>query len=416
MDKIMMLRSILSIFSLCLLLACQQAPTQSRSANPSSSKGDAPFGSKIPNEIVQQKMDILNTVLNGQLPPQEFESVLKKKLPSMSTEQWDHITSVSKQFLQEIQTSGRQFPLSVLDQDFIRGQIYFADRRFIEAAHALSKVLDANPKYPGARNTLARCFFFLGNPTRTVEELQWVLKNVENTTSREEITDALFLIGAAVVETPGLDKHYLLAARNAWQTYLQMDPQASQKKRIEEGIIELDAALRGEGALAKATVVASQDAVTTGGGTMSGTVAGTNVSSSANTVSRVSQLPTNASSLQKLLAQGGDALDARDLHNAKIFLNEALTIDGKHPEALVGSARIAFQEGRKDEALRIYGEVIQSHPEFMPAWHYQGMAKLMDGSPAEAVRSWEHIVKTDPAYAEKFGLQQRIMVAKQMMR
>ena len=62
----------------------------------------------------------------------------------------------------------------------------------------------------------------------------------------------------------------------------------------------------------------------------------------------------------------------------------------------------------------MFGEVIKVDPDYMPAWHYLGMAQMMSGDPEQAVKAWQKILDKDPAYAKQFKLDQRIEVAKRM--
>ena len=78
--------------------------------------------------------------------------------------------------------------------------------------------------------------------------------------------------------------------------------------------------------------------------------------------------------------------------------------------------RVYVQTGRIDEALRSFGEAIKSDDSFMPAWHYNGMAHMMAGDPAQAVSSWEKIKQKDPDYFARFNLDKRVEVAKRMSR
>ncbi len=212
----------------------------------------------------------------------------------------------------------------------------------------------------------------------------------------------------------------------AWETYLKLAPDSEQRTQIEAGLQEIEAGLRGEGRLAQPLVPArAQD----GGGDAPKNVMGgarslqssqsspSSQEAAADRVPRVDQLPKDASVRQKALAEGMDALDARDLALAESKLQEVAAVwDDLTPEGMVGLGRVYVQTGRVAEALRTFGEVIKRMPDFMPAWHYNGMAHMMSGSPAEAVTSWEKIVEKDPAYANRFQLEQRIAAAKRMAR
>ena len=76
--------------------------------------------------------------------------------------------------------------------------------------------------------------------------------------------------------------------------------------------------------------------------------------------------------------------------------------------------RVYVLTGRVDDALRSFGEAIKANDSYMPAWHYNGMAHMLSGSPAQAVSSWEKIKGKDPAYFERFNLDKRIEIARRM--
>ncbi len=129
---------------------------------------------------------------------------------------------------------------------------------------------------------------------------------------------------------------------------------------------------------------------------------------------RVDSLPKNASDVERAVAEGWDALDVKDLATAEAKLTEALAKDPRSAPALTGMGRVYVQTGRVDEALRSFGESIKVAPDYMPGWHYNGMAQLLSGSPAQAVSSWEKIKAKDPAYFNDNNLAQRVEVAKRM--
>jgi Flp pilus assembly protein TadD len=136
--------------------------------------------------------------------------------------------------------------------------------------------------------------------------------------------------------------------------------------------------------------------------------------SAQNVKRRVDGLPANASPVDRLVAEGWDALDVKDLTTAEAKLKEALATAPTSAPALTGLGRVYVQSGRIDDALRSFGESIKVAPDYMPGWHYNGMAQLLAGSPREAVFSWEKIKVGDPQYFANNNLGQRVEVAKRM--
>ncbi|NBV76481.1 MAG: tetratricopeptide repeat protein, partial [Methylococcaceae bacterium] len=116
--------------------------------------------------------------------------------------------------------------------EFERAELYFNERRFIEAAHLFSKILDRDPKYPQARNLLARCFYFLGNPDRSLAELDLILSKPGG--QMEDWLDALFLTGAVVLESHSSPK-LLKKGISAWENYLKITPRSELAPQVKEG-------------------------------------------------------------------------------------------------------------------------------------------------------------------------------------
>ena len=142
---------------------------------------------------------------------------------------------------------------------------------------------------------------------------------------------------------------------------------------------------------------------------------GSNAAPSAqNLQRRADALPATATPVERAVAEGWDALDVKDLATAEKKLGEALVLQPANPAALTGLGRVYVQSNRLDQALRSFGEAIKVAPDFMPAWHYNGMAQLLAGSPKQAVSSWEKIKDKDPSYFSQNNLAQRVEVAKRM--
>jgi tetratricopeptide (TPR) repeat protein len=408
--------------------ACLEPPGVGRAADPGKAPGQAPWGSATSNAELEKKVKLLEDILDGKLQAVDLPKRVEKDWPDQTPDErkksLEAITDLMEDFKQAGK-AGTAIPPGP-DREMAFAQLYFSERRFIESATILSKVLDENATYPGARNLLARCFFFLQNRDRTIAELEWVLTNPEHQKDRGEILDALFLMGAAVAETPGMSRENLEKGRNAWETYLKLAPDSPQRPHIEKGLEEIKAGLRGEGRLAQPLVPTSSDdggdappPNVMGGPSQPAPMGPGGGDAGGPKISRVSQLKPNASPAERALAEGLDALEAKDLVNAEKRLNDAVNEKPAQDvvnEARVGLGRVYVQSGRIDDAIKTFGEVIRTSPDFMPAWHYLGMAHMMSGDAAQAVQSWQKILDKDPEYAKKYRLDQRIEVARRMAR
>ena len=209
---------------------------------------------------------------------------------------------------------------------YAQAEKLFEQQKFIESSKMLSKLLDETPNLPGARNLLARCFFFLGNPDRSFEELQFVLTHSEP--GSEVGLDALFLMGAVALESEGLSASNYKKGQKAWEVYLKVAPKSNLREKVVTGLAEMRAL--------------------------------------------------------------------------------------EDPAQAINLARSYIQRSNTSKALAIFQRVLKKKPDYVPAWHYQGMAFIMQGEPQKAVASWKQVFKKDPAYAKKFKLDQRIAVAEKL--
>jgi tetratricopeptide (TPR) repeat protein len=425
----MLPRSALLLLALCLSAnsACLEPPGVGRAADPAKAPGPAPWGSATSNAELEKKKALLDDILDGKITPETIAPRIQKDWPDLTDDQRKRSLVSVTQLLEDQAKSGRagQRVPAGADRDMAVAQLYFSERRFIEASTILSAVLDNNPIYPSARNLLARCFFFLGNRDRTIVELEYVLTSPEHQKDQGEMLDALFLMGAAVAETPGMTRDNMQKGLGAWQTYLKLAPADSPMiDHVKKGIVDIESGLRGEGPLAQPLVpvaaasdgggASSKDALgggARGGGPMQGSNAGP---SAQNIQRRADALPATATPVERAVAEGWDALDVKDLATAEKKLGEALVLQPANPAALTGLGRVYVQSNRLDQALRSFGEAIKVAPDFMPAWHYNGMAQLLAGSPQQAVSSWEKIKDKDPSYFSQNNLAQRVEVAKRM--
>lgn len=420
---------LLSLFLAVTSLGCLEPPGVGRAADPTKAPGPAPWGSATSNAELEKKRALLDDILDGKVTPETLTARIEKDWPELTADQRKRSLASVTTLLEDLQHSGRvgQAVPAGPDRDMAVAQLFFSERRFIEAATMLSTILDQKPTYPGARNLLARCFFFLGNRDRSIVELEYILTNEEHQKDQGEVFDALFLMGAAVAETPGMSRENMEKGLRAWQTYLKLAPKDSPMiEHVQKGLANIEAGLRGEGPLAQPLVPLQGGDDGVGGADSKGALGGGNrggapmqggassAPSAQNVKRRVDSLPANASPVERLVAEGWDALDVKDLATAEAKLKEALATTPTSAPALTGLGRVYVQSGRIDEALRSFGESIKVAPDYMPGWHYNGMAQLLAGSPKEAVFSWEKIKVGDPQYFADNNLGQRVEVAKRM--
>lgn len=413
---------------LAAVVGCLDAPTVGRAADPTKAQGPAPWGSATSNAELDKKRQLLDDILDGKLTPETLVPRIEKDWPELTPEQRTRQLSTVTEMLSDLQKSGRagQRVADGPDREMAKAQLYFSERRFIEASTMLSKILDTNPVYPSARNLLARCFFFLGNRDRAIVELEYILQSPEHQKDQGEIFDALFLMGAAVAETPGMSRENMQKGKGAWETYLKIAPPDSPMiEHVKKGLADIEAGLRGEGHLAQPVVPVSSggtDEGTDSRGALGGgnrdappmAAGGGDAAVQQAPNKRAAALPADASAVDRAVAEGWDALDVKDLATAEAKLSAALQASPGNAPALTGLGRVYVQSGRLNEAVRSFGEAIKVAPDYMPAWHYNGMAQLLAGSPAQAVSSWEKIQEKDPAYFAANNLGQRLEVARRM--
>lgn len=324
---ILAMKQVIIFVFFILFSACQRAPDIAPSAQPSSAKAPAPLGSTTTNAEFQKKLEELNA----------------KKLPKGASSEMEY------------------------------AKLYFSERRLIEASEILSQLLDKNPLYPGARNLLARCFYFLGNPDRAILELEYILTHQEK--NPDEVIDALFLLGASVLESQTYSKVQIQKAEKAWKLYLKLAPNSPHKSKIEEGLTVLSSRLNPQLMPTKANV-------------------------------GIAKTPR-----EDAIA----AFNRGEILIAEKKLKEALKIYPADAELMTYLGRVFVQTTRPKEALVLLLEAVTKNPKHMPSRHYLGMAYMMNGEPQKAVDAWEEVQKQDPAYARQFRLEERIAIAKHML-
>lgn len=251
------------------------------------------------------------------------------------------------------------------EQQLSEAEFYFAERRFIESARLLSPLLDENPTYPRARNLLARCFFFLGNLGRALDELDYVVVN--HAQDLGEVLDALYLQGAAVYGSDNVSDDHRRRAIKAWEMYLKVAHDSPHKEKVSQNLEHLKHP--GARKLQKSTATSGSSAI--------------------------------------------DAFDAGDLLVAeKLFLER---VNKKaDPEGLTYLGRIYVRLQRMDESHAMLTKAVKIDSRYVAGWHYLGMANMMKQNTEGAVSAWQKVIELDPKYAQKHKLRDRILIAKGM--
>lgn len=221
---------IFRIYAIFLLFAvicsCQRAPRVSPAANPTEALAVAPMGSPTTNSALKRKLAIFTELIDGSLN-------LSQQKPHNPTSN----DSIAYELITALSIDAKKLPLKGIHRDFSFGHFYFSERRFIESAQFLSRVLDQNPVFPYARNLLARCFYFLGNPDRALEELEFILLNQSN--DPEEFLDALFLSGMMTDESKNTNRIKINKAIKFLQSYLKNAPQSPHTDKARQSLHNL---------------------------------------------------------------------------------------------------------------------------------------------------------------------------------
>lgn len=335
------------IFFLSFSTACQRAPEAGIAADPHSIAAPAPMGSETNNITFKEQRLELKKMLAGELSGASLQRAIGKFLPQ-----------------QKLET------LNSIDKKMVEAKFYFGERRFISASLLLSEILDENPVYPRARNLLARCFYFLGNLKRALDEFDYIVMHQGN--NFEEVLDALYLQGAAVYDSS--DKTQALAERaiRAWKTYLNLAKKSPHAKKVKEGLAELAAFISGK-------------------------------------PQKLAQQPQTESHFAFHLFESGDLLKAE--HELKKLLKS----QPKNTEAMTYLGRVFVRTGRVGEAFDILQKASTQKPLYLPSIHYLGMAYMMKQDPLNASKMWQRVVDLDPDYANQFNLKDRIVMANALL-
>ncbi len=177
------------------ILACQSEMKISQAISSNSVLNLSPMGSNITNRIMNKELIIFNQLLNGYIPSWKIDKV---KNCLFDKEKSDDCTiNVLKNLYKKLHLLQVEIPLyNHIHRTFLIGELYFINRRFVEASIKFSSILNSNPRLFQARNMLARSLYFLGNSNKALKELDFILLN--QITNLEENIDTLYLIGVII--------------------------------------------------------------------------------------------------------------------------------------------------------------------------------------------------------------------------
>ena len=102
--------------------------------------------------------------------------------------------------------------------------------------------------------------------------------------------------------------------------------------------------------------------------------------------------------------------------NGDLDLSLKLINDSQDKELKLLKARILFKKSQIQEADIIFNELAKKYPKFTELWHYQGMAFMLKGQTLEAITAWQKVMSLNKPYALFHKLDQRIAVAKSMIK
>ncbi len=400
-----------------------EAPSVDVAANPQSGNSFARVMGGSTNYEFKIKEAIFDALLNGKAQdPQIKQDILRQIQASGAPSDETTYDQLVARFAQgsERLMRGELIPVGE-DRDMAKAQFFVQERRYIEAAKLFSSVLDMNPSRKHARTGLATCLYYLGNVDRSLQEIQIRIDELKNDFAglvdglKIDLFNALVLSGQAALGYPEVSSVQLEKSLENLKLYIELNPDSPMKAKVEETRDAL-LARKDSGSMDQNSSIMARDAKgVAGGGVMGGARAGNLPMSGASSgATMVSKLAKDATPTERQIAELADALSARDLARAKEIRSRMNIAEASKVKLGVLDGRIAVQEGRAAEGLRIFGEVLKSNPQEGSAWLYLGMAHMMTGDPAQAAQSWAKVREFDPQLFAEKRLGMRMRAAQQM--
>ncbi|MES3020514.1 MAG: XrtA/PEP-CTERM system TPR-repeat protein PrsT [Pseudomonadota bacterium] len=102
-----------------------------------------------------------------------------------------------------------------------------------------------------------------------------------------------------------------------------------------------------------------------------------------------------------LLALRGNAvLGQLDIKQARTLFDEALALDARSSDALLGLARIAAAEGRSAESTGLIGRALAASPSDADCLRFRGDLLRLEGKPERALAAYRELLKIHPNNAQ----------------
>jgi len=114
--------------------------------------------------------------------------------------------------------------------------VYFELNRYKEAIEAYKKTLEIKPENADARVDMAICYRRMGDFDTAIKEISKAIEyNPKHAMSHYNMAVIL-----------RYDKNDLEGAKKAWETYLEIEPNSSQKDFVKERLVEIQNILRNQ--------------------------------------------------------------------------------------------------------------------------------------------------------------------------
>lgn len=375
------MKKTLIILPVLMLFACQKKPELAPSGDPNSVLAAPPMGASVYNNELKKELALLEDLLENRIEAKRLDATIKELMGDRTDKNASALkdNALASLLLTLPELIHRHKNISDNRKLWFKAKLLFLRRRFIEASTLLSLVLKNEPNFIEARNLRARAIFFLGNPDFAVRELQEIIK--KSPKNSPENLEALYLIGAIIIESHENDEKRLNTGIAAWNQYLkEADTDKELSAELKHGLLELEKRKNG-------------------------------------TVKTEMPLLDPFSPRESYSAHKNAALTAfmkNELLLALELCDKSLKITYDSDVAIV-KARIYIKTSRMDEAVELFKNIIEKNSSYAPAFHYRGMAFMLKGQVKEAIVSWQETLKLDPDYARSHHLDQRLAVAQKML-
>ncbi len=114
-------------------------------------------------------------------------------------------------------------------------------------------------------------------------------------------------------------------------------------------------------------------------------------------------IPVYAETIEKLLNNGNKLLDNGKYEEAINCFNEVLKIDPKYIDALNKKGKALGKLGKHKEAFQCFDEVIKIDPKSSYAWYGKGVSLNFLNKSEEALKCYDRAIKIEPTYSNAWN-------------